>query len=295
VSRFLGFSPGRGVWKAHRWVSRILDRPGGRTLLGALASWFASRETTDTSKVFYDGVWIQRFGDDFIATGKRFTFTHASAHEAQMKRCAEFWFNLYRPEPGDVIIDVGGGIGLDTVVFSRAVGERGRVLSIEAHPETFRLLEKTAQWNHLSNVTLCHSAVVDKARPVFLEDKEDHEVNTVSLEWTPGRRTETIDGMTLDDLCQRHGIHQVNFLKMNIEGAEVLALEGMKQMITRTQAVCIACHDFLRGERTELRTRGLVISFLKTYGFAIVTRDEDRRPYVRDHVHGYRATEPASP
>jgi FkbM family methyltransferase len=288
--RVFDLRPGHGIWKAHSLVSRLLDRQGGRALLGALATWFARRETADTAKVFYDGVWVQRFGDEFTATGTRFTFMHASAHEAQVERCADFWFHMYRPQPGDVIIDVGAGIGSDTVVFSRAVGEGGRVLSIEAHPETFTLLEKTAQWNGLTNVTLCRSAVVDKARPVFVEDREDHEVNTVSLEWRPGRRTEAAEGTTLDDLCQRHGVHGVNFLKMNIEGAEVLALEGMKQMITRTDAVCIACHDFLGHERAELRTRDLVISFLKAYGFAIVTRDEDRRPYVRDHVHGYRAT-----
>lgn len=279
------------VRKIGKLAVRGFDRPGGRWFLAAVGTTILRRETGDKrARMFYDdAAWIQQSGDDFLAVGKRFTFKHGSAYEAQFNDCADFWFHVYRPAAGDTIVDVGAGIGSEALVFSRAVGESGRVLAIEAHPDTFGVLERQCRWNNLTNVALCQCAVLDAARPVYVDDRATHEENTVSTQWTPTRRARPIEGASLDDICQRFGVDRVSFLKMNIEGAETLALQGMQQMIERTEAVCIACHDFLAVEDPALRTREHVTAFLKERGFTIVTRDDDPRDYVRDHVHGYRA------
>jgi hypothetical protein len=75
---------------------------------------------------------------------------------------------------------------------------------------------------------------------------------------------------------------------MNIEGAEKLALSGMREMVQRTKHVCISCHDFLANEGgpDELRTKADVIRFLKHNGFAVVLRESDVRENVRDFVYG---------
>ena len=44
----------------------------------------------------------------------------------------DFWFHAYRPVPGDIVLDIGAGIGTATRVFSEAVGEHGRVLAIDS-------------------------------------------------------------------------------------------------------------------------------------------------------------------
>jgi len=59
-----------------------------------------------------------------------------------------------------------------------------------------------------------------------------------------------------------------------------MALDGMSETIERTQAICIACHDF-RG----MRTHETVQQFLRERGFRTLTRDDDPREYVRDHVY----------
>jgi FkbM family methyltransferase len=281
--------------RARLLVPRVLDRPGGRTLLAALATRQARRATNDTVKVFHDGVWVQRFGDDFLATNTTFRFMHPRKYEARVAQAHDCWFHLYRPRRGDVVVDVGAGDGLDTVVFSRSVGEEGRVVSVEAHPDTFGLLTETVRWNGLKNVTLDHSAIVDNARPVFVDDQDFHEFNSIDLQWTPGRRSQAVAGTSLDDLCERHGVDRISFLKVNIEGAEVLALQGMERMLESVTAVCIACHDFLADDRPELRTRAQVVAVLEAHGFDTVTRDDDPRSYVRDHVHGFRRSHSDQP
>jgi FkbM family methyltransferase len=222
-----------------------------------------------------------------MVTGKQFSLRSRRAYESQFENCEDFWFHVYHPGPGDVIVDVGAGLGSDTLVFSRAVGPSGRVLAIEAHPGTFHLLEKTVEWNALDNVTLCQHAVVDETRSVFIEDRGDHERNAISLVRPPTSWPEAIHGSALDDICSQHDVARVSFLKMNIEGAEALAVCGMHDMIKRTDAVCIACHDFASDERPELRTRDRVVAFLEARGFVVVRREDDPRLF-RDHVHGYR-------
>ena len=77
---------------------------------------------------------------------------------------------------------------------------------------------------------------------------------------------------------------------MNIEGAERLAICGMREMIRKTRYACIACHDFRADEDSAqiFSTREIVTDFLRSNDFRIVTRGEDARPYVRDHIHAVR-------
>jgi hypothetical protein len=138
--------------------------------------------------------------------------------------------------------------------------------------------------NRLENVTLVQAAVVDQEREVQLSDSEEHEANSI-IGVGSGIR---VPGRTLDYVLRSLGLSRVDFLKMNIEGAERLALSGMGEMAQKTKNVCISCHDFLAngGGPNELRTKADVISFLKQNGFAVLLRESDGRCNVRDFVYG---------
>lgn len=99
-----------------------------------------------------------------------------------------------------------------------------------------------------------------------------------------------VPAVTLDQLLDEEGITRVNFLKMNIEGAEIAALQGMKQSICLVDAICVCCHDFraARGEDDSYRTRDFVSKFLPENGFSIEARESDPRDYERDHLYGSR-------
>jgi FkbM family methyltransferase len=276
----------RRIWGARTRMYRALDRPGGRWLLAALATFLARRETDDKVAIVHPGAWFAQLdGTAVAATGStRFVFRHGreirEAYEWQLEDVRNTWLYRYDPQPGDVIVDVGAGIGSETFVFSRAVGAGGRVLAIEPHPETFGVLQAQVDANKLANVELEQVAVTATPGQVYIEDRERHERNTISGEWTEGRRQDPVEGVPLDDLRRRHGLERIDFLKMNIEGAEAAALDGMSETIGVTRYVCIACHDFL-----GLPTRERVASFLRDCGFTIETRDTDERAFVRDHVH----------
>jgi hypothetical protein len=94
--------------------------------------------------------------------------------------------------------------------------------------------------------------------------------------------------MTMDALVDRLEIERIDFLKMNIEGAERLAIQGMARTLERTAAVCICCHDFLADSSGDesLRTQTVVVRFLRESGFELAGQPEQRDlpPYVRDQV-----------
>jgi hypothetical protein len=133
----------RRIWGAR---TRTLDRRGGRAVLAHMATVLARRETDDDVAVVYRGAWFARLDGTTIAPSgsKRFVYRHGdeirNMHEWQLQDVHDTWLYRYAPRAGDVIVDAGTGVGSETFIFSRAVGEGGRVVAIEPHSETCRIL-----------------------------------------------------------------------------------------------------------------------------------------------------------
>jgi FkbM family methyltransferase len=277
----------------YRLLIRLLDCKGGRAILGKLATWYVQGRWHLDAEVLYDGVWIHRFGDTYYVDEPEFNYLTQfplwpDVVERVQRQTYDYWFHGFAPAPGMVILDVGAGIGTDTLIFSRAVGPAGRVIAIEAHPRTFAMLQATCRWNRLDNVSPVNCAVMDRSCRVYIEDQKKHDENTVSLERAAKHLSTPIRGVALDELCRELGVGQIDFIKMNIEGAERFAIRGMTDVIRRATYACIACHDWRSNEGAEFCTRAAVTDFLRENGLHITTRDDDPRSYIRDHILGIR-------
>jgi len=193
-------------------------------------------------------------------------------------------FHRYAPRVGDVALDVGAGVGHETRLLSRLVGDTGRVVAIEANPRVYRCLVDMVERNGLRNVTCLHVAVNDVAGTVHFADAEDHLGNALS---TTG--TVEVVATTLDAVVQDLGLERVDFLKMNIEGAERPALRGMRATLPRVAHACISCHDFLAdaGGDPATRTSADVRALLTAAGMTVEDR-RDPRPWVADYLYGSR-------
>jgi FkbM family methyltransferase len=190
------------------------------------------------------------------------------------------------------VVDVGAGRGEDTFTLSRGVGKSGRVIAIEAHPRSFAMLNSFCRLNDVSNVTALHTALMDKPGTVeMVESQSTWQENAVDPDAkVSGVR---VSATTLDEVCKKQEIGYIDFLKMNIEGAERYALLGMPYMMPRIRQICVACHDFRSnlGHGDRFRTRSFVEQTLLKHGFTIASREQDPRDYVRDHVFGLRPAE----
>lgn len=277
----------------------LLDRPGGRFALGMLATSAIRRSSKEDLEIKYvNGLWTRRIGPHFLPDSWTFDYRYEdfSVWKQQMDRyisdATDYWLQYYRPKEGDVIVDVGAGRGEDTFAFSRGVGKTGRVIAVEAHPVSYTILKSFCKLNGLTNVTPLHLALMDKSGIVRIVESSSSWMEH-AVEDGNGSGGTQVRAATLGEVCDQHGVEEIAFLKMNIEGAERYALAGMDSLMPRIRQICVACHDFLgqMGRGEQFRTRAFVENFLTGHGFALRSRPEDDRDYVRDHVFGLRCTE----
>lgn len=269
-----------------------LDRRGGRAILGFLATRWAGRALPGVLIEYRQGVWVHRLGGYTFADSLRFDYYAYTINrwprklEKILSEAEDHWFFAGRPTAGGVIVDVGAGKGEDCVAFSRAVGPNGKVLAVEAHPATIQCLRASIELNGLSNVMPIHCALTEKPGSVMIETAEDWESSSVVSDVKGGDR---VPGVPLDALVKQHNLTRIDLLKMNIEGAEALAIEGMMQSFPIIRALCISCHDFRanRGDGEFFRTKALVERRLQAAGFRIIPR-QDHRDYIADQVNAIR-------
>jgi FkbM family methyltransferase len=273
----------------------LLDRPGGRFILGKIATLYVRRMTGDTIELTYRyGLWTHRVGANFFPDAPTFyTFLDFEAWKGQadayVSQAEDFYLYEYTPKQGDVIIDIGAGRGEDTLAFSRGVGPLGRVIAVEAHPLSFVILKSFCRLNELTNVTALEVALMDKTGTVHVVESASSWKES-AVEHNEGPLGGPVRASTLDEVCAEQGIGEIAFLKINIEGAERYALLGTERVLPRVRHICVACHDFRaeQGHGEQFRTRSFVERFLVEHGFTLSFRPADPRDYIRDHVYGSR-------
>jgi FkbM family methyltransferase len=267
-----------------RIVKRSFDRALPDFVLAPVLSQMARLQHKGVRRIFRDhDLWIHETNAGYFAY-------HEPYLTLDLKRLDEIarrnFLWGYTPAKGDVIIDVGAGVGEETLTFARAVGKSGKVICIEAHPKTYRCLQALVRYNRLENVITLHRAISQPGRShELIEDSSEYLSNR--LENSKGI---SVPATTVDAICDLLRVHRVNFLKMNIEGAERLAIRGMTETLKHTQALCICCHDFLAEQRRDdsCRTMAMVQDFLRQSGFKVVERCEPDAPaYINHQVWGY--------
>lgn len=255
---------------------RVLDRPGRRGLLVVPGSvWVSATYRSPCIVRWRDGSWIHHYRDASIPHA---TLGRAAPPAVFTREARDLFLYAYTPRPGDVVFDLGAGIGAEALLFSRLVGPTGRVVSVEAHPRTYRRLVDLCRANGLDNVTPLQLAISGTDGEVSLADLEVHLQNRVVSDGAirvPARRIDTI--------AAELGIDRIDLLKMNIEGAERDAVRGLGALVERTHNVVISCHDFLSD---ELRTKEEVRAFLVEHGFEVTSRDDAPEPWTRDYLYG---------
>ena len=129
---------------------------------------------------------------------------------------------------GGVAVDIGANIGYYTLLMARTVGPEGRVIAFEPDAENARILRKNLEANGYSNVTVVEAAVAEAEGVVRLHLADGNSVNHRLSADEDGRATVEIPAVTLDEWLAVHDITRVDFIKLDIEGAETRALAGMK-------------------------------------------------------------------
>jgi FkbM family methyltransferase len=215
-------------------------------LIGAHGHWFANDET-DTLGLAQGVVW-----DPF---------------EAEIIR------RLLRP--GDVVLDVGAHIGYFTLLMAREVGRRGCVHAFEPDPGNLGLLERNVRLNGYRNVTIEGAAVSSGPGTVSLYRSLDNRGDNRIVD--PGEEARPVvfvPSLSLDDYTAARGIVP-DLIKMDIQGAEASALDGMERLIATSPRLVFICEFWPFGlQRAGVDPLGF-IARLETLGFEVVHVDAE--------------------
>jgi FkbM family methyltransferase len=164
----------------------------------------------------------------------------------------EYAFVARYLKEGMVVLDIGANEGYYTVLASKCIGPRGRVVGFEPSPRERRRLKINLWINRCSNVRVEETALSSAEGQFDLHVVEGGETGCNSL------RPPDIDGKTqtvqvavttLDQFLRRNPIDRVDFIKMDIEGAELTALQGAGDLLRTFPRPVLLIEIF------EIRTR----------------------------------------
>lgn len=140
---------------------------------------------------------------------------------------------------GDVAWDIGGHVGYYAVIESRLVGDSGQVLVFEPRPLNAAYIRRHVELNQVRNITLIESAVSDQCGTAMFESRTG--TGTGHLSESGNLQVNTV---VVDELVEQDGYPPPDFIKLDIEGAEVEALSGALRTIKKYRPkMLIATHD----------------------------------------------------
>jgi FkbM family methyltransferase len=142
-------------------------------------------------------------------------------------------FKTIEANPGDNVIDAGGCWGDTSLYFATKVGKTGRVFSFEFIPGNLEIFVKNISLNpgYDQNLTIVKRPLweVDGKKVFYLDNGPGSKVSFDKIDNADGV-TETI---TIDKYVEDNNIVKIDFIKMDIEGAELFALKGASNTINR--------------------------------------------------------------
>lgn len=137
---------------------------------------------------------------------------------------------------GDTFIDIGGNIGLFSLNASKIIGNNGKVYAFEAFKPNYEKFLGHLTINNSKNVTLEHLAVTDKngSIDILYNDNYDN-VGMASSYLEQFTAKERVKSISLDNYVREHQITKIDLIKIDIEGGEFSALQGMKEILSLYQ------------------------------------------------------------
>jgi len=173
-------------------------------------------------------------------------------------------------KPGMTVLDVGGHHGLYTLLASKCVGKTGRVITFEPSSRERAILERHVKINRRDNVkieTMAVGSEIGRGKLFVVEGAEDG-CNSLRPPNTESRsHAGEVAVTTIDVYLAGKNIGQVDFLKMDIEGAELDALKGSRGLLrSGARPVVLAEVYDIRTEPWGYKSREIV-RYLEDLGY----------------------------
>jgi FkbM family methyltransferase len=181
------------------------------------------------------------------------------------------------PQKGDVILDLGSGIGDFSLLSSIYVGNKGKIIAIEPNKESYSLLLKNIKLNQRHNIIPIRCAITDKNRKVKIFRGESAHRDSIFRRQNSFYK---VKSKTIDSLVRQLRLEKVNLIKMDIEGAEFRAIKKAKNVLEKFKPrLIIEVHEDV--EKTEYLKKERMLNFLRKKGYKLLfEKINNKCPYI---------------
>lgn len=171
---------------------------------------------------------------------------------------------------GDIVLDLGAHVGYYTVLASVLVGDTGQVIAFEPEPENLYFLHRHVKLNKCDNVTVIEACVADSSGECTFRREG---TGTGHIDEAGAL---TVPVLSLDELLADGAIPRPDYMKIDVEGAELRVLQGACQLIADARpTIFLSVHgEQLRDDCSQ---------FLKARGYQlrpIVIRESSAAPEI---------------
>jgi len=164
----------------------------------------------------------------------------------------------------DIVIDVGANVGYYTLKWASDVGENGKVVAIEADPNSCEILKENCRLNKISNVEIFNYAASEKKEIVTLYTSKTHSGTNSIFSSKAKNSSIKVSSITLDELLSDNFL-EINWIKIDVEGAELQVLKGSSKILQKTQNIIIELHEHILNQNGQKPQD--IMDILKERGF----------------------------
>jgi len=137
---------------------------------------------------------------------------------------------------GMTVFDVGAHVGHYTLLAAKRVGLTGHVYAFEPEPENYALLVKNVELNGYSNITCVNMAISDRTDLLtFYVSREGNDLHSlIDQSSLAGATRIQVPAISLDEYSASAGLQNIDLIKIDIEGAELLAVAGISRLLEQS-------------------------------------------------------------
>lgn len=191
-------------------------------------------------------------------SGSRGIYIYRENYELLLKNC----HTLIKKD--DIVLDVGANQGIFTLAFSKLTGPNGKVLSIEPFDKMVKLIKSNILINSLANIKILTTVVSDKEGYESLDFGGGIVSASIVRNFSKNSKI-AIKATTIDTITK--DFNKINFIKLDIEGAELKALNGAKQTLHNDKPILSI--------EVDSNSFDEINEFLKPFGY---------EPYIFNHT-----------
>ena len=168
----------------------------------------------------------------------------------------------------NVVVDIGGHIGGFAVRAAR-LAHRGHVYAYEASGKNYAILEKNRQLNNAQNLYIHNNAVSHQSGAMkFFMPSDNGALGSLMQE--SDSPMETVQATTLTDIVIENSLEQIDYLKMDVEGAEYdILLNCPSETLSKVRRIVMEYHEF-EGDHRDHRD---LVKLLQSNGFHVEVED----------------------